>query len=174
MKKLRDPSDRLLKIAQNKIDIFSKDSLANRKRRANANADEWLDEYLRQAYEPTKHDFRKLRKRVNSYRKIYNANYRDIRSKFYAHKEITESTDIENMFAKTNIRELQKVFVFVNALYEALWEMLNNGRKPALRPMRYSIKNMRKNRNISSQKRTVQERIVEELQKFFELFLPKT
>lgn len=39
--------DRLLKIAQSNMAIFSKEALAGRKRRGSANADEWLDEYLR-------------------------------------------------------------------------------------------------------------------------------
>ena len=45
--------DRLLKLAQENREIFSKKALANRKRKASPNADEWLPEYLETSYEPT-------------------------------------------------------------------------------------------------------------------------
>ena len=81
--------DRLLKIAQDNINIFSKATLVSRKKQANANADE---EYFKNSYEPTKHDFRNLRKKVKDYRKIYENNYRDIRSQFYAHQGDSRSS----------------------------------------------------------------------------------
>ena len=88
-------------------------------------------------------------------------------------KEIAEAADVQKLFAKTNIRELQKVFVFANALYEALWEMLTNGRKPVLRPMRYSVNKMKRNRKKPRRNQTVQEMIVQEVQDFFESILSK-
>lgn len=163
--------DKLLKIAESNIDIFSKASLAARKRRESANADEWLDEYLRRSYEPTKHDFRELRRKIKDNRKIYEANYRDIRHKIYAHKEITEAAEERKLFSKTNVRELQNVFKFVNSLHEALWQMLHNGQKLVLRPMRYSVKNIMLNRKPEFETKPVQEMIVGEVQDFFKLFM---
>lgn len=163
--------DRLLKIAETNTDIFSKAALAARKRRDSSNADEWIDDYLKKSYEPTKRDFRKLRKKVKDYRKIYEANYRDIRRKIYAHKEIIDPADVQKLFSKTNIRELQRVFVFVNALYEAIWQMLHNGRKLVLRPMRYSVKNIKRNRKPEWKTQSVQEIMVGEVQDFFKSFM---
>lgn len=163
--------DRLLKLAETNIAIFSKISLAERKRRESQNADEWLDEYLKHSYEPKKDEFRIFRNKVKEYRKIYEANYRDIRHKIYAHKDVTDSKDVQNLFSKTNIRELQKVFVFANALYEALWELLYNGRKPLLRLMRYSVNSIKRNRKPEWQRQSVQERMVGEVQDFFQVFL---
>jgi hypothetical protein len=163
--------DRLLKVAETNVTIFSKASLAERKRRESPNADEWLDEYLRHSYEPKKDEFRALRKKVKGYRNIYEANYRDIRRKIYAHKEVTDSEDVQRLFGKTNIRELQKVFVFVNALYQALWELLHNGSKLQLRPMRYSVKSIKRNRKREWQSQSVQEKIVGEVQDFFQVFV---
>lgn len=156
--------DRLLKVAQENIDVFTKESLEKRKRNESKNADEWIDEYLKSVYEPKAKDFRGLRKKVVEHRKLYINNYQDIRHKIYAHKEITDSEEVQKLFSKTNIRELQKVFVFVNALYEALWQLFYNGRKPVLRRMRYSVKNMRRTKKPEWQSRTVQERIVAEVE----------
>ena len=97
---------------------------------------------------------------------IYITNYRDIRHKIYAHKEVSDAEDTQKLFSKTNIRELQRVFVFVNALYEALWQLLYNGRKPVLRPMRYSVRSMVSDRKPEWQSQTVQERLVGEVSDF--------
>lgn len=156
--------DRLLKVAQDNIGIFTKQALEKRKRNESENADEWIDDYLKTVYEPTANDFRELRKKVGEHRKLYNSNYRDIRHKIYAHKQITDSEEVQKLFSKTNIRELQKVFVFVNALYEALWQLFYNGRKPVLRRMRYSVRNMRRARKPEWQSKTVQERMVAEVE----------
>jgi len=160
--------DSLLRIAQDNIGIFSKATLAERKRRITANSNAWLDDYLKQVYEPTQDDFRRLRKYVNRYRKIYEENYRDIRHGLYAHKGVSEDTAVKGLFKKTNIRELEKIFTFLNALRESLWELLNNGEKPVLRPMRYSMRSIIKNRQPVWKIQTVQERIVGETQDFFQ------
>lgn len=112
--------DRLIKIAQENRDIFSTDALAKRKKKDSKNADEWTDDYLKGVYEPTEKDFRELRKKVKEFRKIYETNYRDIRHKIYAHKEVSDAEDVQKLLSKTNARELQSVFVFVSALYEAM------------------------------------------------------
>ena len=156
--------DRLLKVAQENIEIFSKASLEKRKRAESDNAHEWIGDYIKSVYEPNAKDFRALRKKVNEHRSIYKANYSDIRHKIYAHKEITDSEEVQKLFSNTNIRELQKVFVFVNALYEALWQLFYNGRKPILHRMRYSVKSMRKARKPEWQIQTVQERMVAEVE----------
>jgi len=56
---------RLLRIAQNHPDIFSKEALARRKERDSPGASKWLPDYLSKAYEPTPHDFRRLKAHVS-------------------------------------------------------------------------------------------------------------
>ena len=158
--------DRLVKFAQENRDIFSKESLAKRKKKDSPNADEWIDDYLKGIYEPTAKDFREIRKKVKEFRKIYENNYRDIRHKIYAHKEVSDAEDTQKLFSKTNIRELQRVFMFVNALYEALWQLLYNGKKPVLERMRYSVRSMVRDRKPEWQSQTVQERLVGEVSDF--------
>ena len=158
--------DKLVKTAQDNKEIFSKGALAKRKTEQSDNADEWIDDYLKSVYEPTAKDFRELRKKVKEFRKIYESNYRDIRHKIYAHKEVSDAEEMQKLFSKTNIRDLQKVFVFVNALYESLWQLLHNGHKPVLRSMRYSVRNMMRDRKPEWQSQTVQERMVGEVSDF--------
>lgn len=161
--------DKLLRLAQNNISIFSKEALAERNRKADSNADEWLEKYMKDVYVPTVDDFRRLRKHVKKYRQIYEGRCRDIRHKIYAHKELSKSEDIQRLYSLTNIRELEKLCAFLNKLHQTLWQLLFNGRKPILRPMRYSAKHIRKKPRPEWNSQTVHERIVSEVQSYFEM-----
>ncbi len=158
--------DQLLRIAQNNLSIFSKASLGARKQGGSPTPPDWLAEYLRDAYVPTQADFRRLRAHVREHRGVYEAKYRDLRHMFFAHKEVSTRADIDALFAKTNIRELQKMLVFLGSLYEALWQLFYNGRKPVLRPRRYSVKRMRHSPSPPWKKSAVQERITHEAEQF--------
>lgn len=158
--------DRLLCIAQDDPQVFSKEALARRKQGTNPNHPTWLDEYVRDVYEPTPKDFRRLRSHVRKWRKIYESKYRDLRRKLFAHKEVSNSAEIDALFAKTNIRELQRMFAFLGALHEALWQLFFNGRRPVLRPRRYSVKRMRDLPSPATRGKAVQERITQEAEQF--------
>lgn len=164
--------DRLLRVAQEHSDIFSAEALEVRKRAGSANANEWISDYMKDVYVPSADDFRRLRKYVSKYRKIYEKKYRDIRHKIYAHKELSDKADVYNLFAQTNTIEMQKLLIFLNRIHEALWQLFHNGRKPTLRPMKYSVRSMMNNDPApewQSQSLIVQERIVQETQKFFDI-----
>ena len=76
-------------------------------------------------------------------RRIYENKYSDIRHKFFAHKEIADAVEVDELFAKTNVQELRRLVVFMQRLHEALWQLFYNGHKPVLKPMRHSVKRMR-------------------------------
>lgn len=99
-------------------------------------------------------------------RKTYDDKYRDLRSKVFAHKELTDPAAVSALFAKTNIRELQRLLVFFSSLHEALWQLLFNGRKPTLEPRRYSMQRMRDLPSPAVRGRDVQERITYEAEQF--------
>lgn len=161
--------DKLLGIAQKQSVIFSAKALEARKRDGSANAEQWIYGYMKDVYLPTAHDFRRLRGYVKKYRRIYENGYRDIRKKIYAHKELSKLEDVQRLYAKTNIREMQKLFIFLNRLCQALWQLFNNGRKPTLKPMKYSVASMRKAEIPKWQSRHVQQEIVDETKSFFEI-----
>jgi len=160
----------LVDLGKKHKDIFSKQALADRKRLLSPNADEWLPQYLKDAYEPTAKDFLRLERHIEKYRNIYDQSYRKIRNKIYAHKELSQKHQVDKLFKKTNIRELEKLFVFLNKLYEALWELLYNGTKPVLRPMPYSLKSIKNKRLPDGQSKTIHQKVVEETLDFFHLY----
>lgn len=154
--------DRLIGIAQNNLQIFSKQALGARKQGSAPTPPAWLPDYLKFAKEATRGDVRRWRSQVNELRKIYAANYRDLRHEVFAHRGWT---DASQLFAKTNIRELQRVLLKLRALYEELWQLFFNGRKSKFRIGRYSIHMMRRKPSKRINGRPVHERIVHEAER---------
>lgn len=157
---------RLLRIAQDNPQIFSKTALGLRKQGSSKTPPDWLNDYLRDAYEPKAGDFRRLRGYVRKQRKIYDDKYRDLRHKIFAHKGTSDRAAIAAMFARTNIRELQRMLMFLGSLYEALWQLFMNGRKPSLRQRRYSVRRMREKPSPHANSQAVHERILHEAGRF--------
>lgn len=165
--------DTLLQVTKEHSDIFSAKALEVRKRAGSANADEWISNYMKDVYVPTDDDFKRLEKYISKYRKIYENKYQNIRHKTYAHKEVLNQDDVHKLFAQTNIPEMQKLLTFLNRLHEALWQLFHNGRKPTLRPMKYSIRSIMNNVQPPEwQSGYVQELVVRETQKFFDILSP--
>ncbi len=156
---------RVLRIAQDNPEIFSKVSLGRRRQGKNSEPPSWLGEFLRDAYEPTSKDFRRIRAHVHKWRRIYETNYRDLRHKVFAHKAADRDETVA-LFGKTNIRELQRMFAFLNSLYEALWQSFVNGGRLVLRPLRYSVKRMRALPSPGTGRWATQERITHEVTEF--------
>lgn len=157
---------RLLALAHGNLDIFSMDALAERKRKLSQNADEWLEEYLKHAYVPTGEDFRRLKRYVAQRRKLYEQVYRPLRHKVFAHRGITTKAEVTDLFAKTDLRELRQLLVFLGRLYEALWQLYYNGHKPVLRPAKFSVNRMLEQTSPNVNNGELQERLVSEAQQF--------
>jgi len=161
--------NRILKIGQSHIEMFSKTALADRKRKVSTSADEWLPEYLDQVYVPVPDDFRRLRKHVAKRRQIYNSIYHNLRNKVFAHKEISDKAIIQGMFQKIKVSEFQQLLVFPMRLQNALWELFHNGHKPVLRPVRYSGDHIRKQPSPQFRPRELQELLICETRRFLGL-----
>jgi hypothetical protein len=131
--------DKLLRLAQSNLSMFSKEALARRKQGDAPQPPSWLEQYLADAYVPVPPDFRKLRGHVKKHRSIYDANYRDLRHKVYAHKEAADGGETKRLVAKTTIREIERLLLFLLRIYNSLWHLLMNGRKPTLGRVRYAV-----------------------------------
>jgi hypothetical protein len=121
---------------------LSKSALEARKREGSANADEWIADYMARVHGPERADVRRLSKLVKKYRKIYVSQYEEIRNRHIAHTEIVDDAELAALYAKTNVRDLERLIVFLNKFHKALWELFHNGRRPRLRPMRFSAKSL--------------------------------
>jgi hypothetical protein len=126
--------DDLLKCCIEEIDIFSHEKLRSRKiDDKNGNEPEWLPQYIENAYEPTKEDFNRLRGEVTKRRKVFEAVYRPIRHKLIAHNDKEYMDKADELWAETNIQELEDIIWFLNDLKETLFDSFYNGWKPELK-----------------------------------------
>jgi len=158
--------EKLLKLALDNRQIFTKSALARRRQGASGAPPEWLESYLRHVYVPKVADFYRLRKYLSKWRKVYREKYQPIRHKVFAHKDVHDATDASILFARTNVRELERMLAFLLSLHEALWQLFHNGRKPALRSGRYSVKRMHERALSNVKPRSVTERLTHEALKF--------
>lgn len=161
--------DRLLNVARDNAVIFSKEALKDRKIKGCENANEWIGAFMKDVYVPTVSDFRRFKKYVSMYRKVYNNAYRDIRRKRIAHLELSNPDEVQKLFAKINTSEMQDLSTFPKRLHTCLWELFYNGREPVLRPMEHSINAMRMAKTPDWQSKPVQEHMVRETENFFRI-----
>lgn len=125
--------DDLLKSCIEEIDIFSLHNLRKRKVASNKGKElDWLQEYIENAYEPTMEDFNRLRGEVSKRRNIFNKVYRPIRHKLIAHSDKKFINKADELWAETNIQELEGIIWFLDDLRLTLFETYQNGRKPIL------------------------------------------
>jgi hypothetical protein len=158
--------DRLLKLAQDNPQIFSRAALAQRKQGSASTPPVWLADYMKRVYVPKPSDFRRLRGYVSKQRKIYIDKYRPLRHQVFAHKGLSDAAVVSALFAKTNIREMQQMLVFLMSFYNALWRLFYNGHRPVLHPQRYSVARMRARAAKSPKGGSVHERLVYEAERF--------
>jgi AbiU2 len=159
---------RLLRLAQDNPQLFSKAALAKRKQGAANSPPKWLNEYLRHAYVTKAADFRRLRGHVSKQRKIYLTKYQPLRHQVFAHTALSDATDISALFLQTNIREMQRMLTFLMSFHEAMWQLFVNGHRPVLRPRRYSVARMRERVARNARARSAHERLVYEAERFLQ------
>lgn len=157
--------NRLMEIAVQHPAIFSKEALAARKQRDSANADEWLPEYLKRVCVPSTSDLKRLENTLARYRRRYEKSYKGLRDKVFAHRDLVETKEVQELFSNTTIREFKGIYIFLAKLHEAFWELFNNGRKPNLRPQPHSVRRFLSSRRSSWQSPRIQEIIVKETQR---------
>lgn len=152
--------DYLIKSAESNIDLFQREALAKRKRHLDHSL---LTRYLDEAYYPNQNDFDLLKKKITTFRSLYEKSFRPARNKYIAHREKQEKEEVAALFGRGKVKDLWKLTTFLLQLHDILWQLYHNGRKPQFFKMPYSIS------TISRQKKQyssfAHEHIVEETQK---------
>jgi DNA-binding ferritin-like protein (Dps family) len=153
--------DGLLRIAEADREIFSRESLAERKSSI-AGLD--VQAYVSDAHVPTREDFRGFRRDVKEWRKSYKANYREVRNQIFAHAEVSQPQDVHDLFAKTNIQELELLVTDLVSLHARLQGWLQNGTRPAAVRGNSSVEDLRK-LPVSKSRYTLQGRVIQDTER---------
>lgn len=136
--------ERLIESFEESLALFQRPALEVRKMEGQSKRPDWMDDYLRDAYYPTKVDVTRLRKLVRKFAALYQSNFDPVRDKYYAHRAFLESHRNSALFNNTTYRHLWRLTTFLVGLHEALQGQLQNGHKPVIRQMRYSIRELYK------------------------------
>lgn len=165
-----DPTSRynvgaLLDAAERDVALFQRDSLAERKRDGKPTDPPWLEGYLNAAFYPTVKYFQQLRQKVDRHRSVYKRIIKPARDKYIAHR-VSHGQEVQELFGRGTLRELWRLTTFLLQLNEALEGLLNDGRKPKLRPMRYSIRSIYDSKDLGN---AAHEYIVRDVKKLMHL-----
>ena len=158
----------LLDTFEANLPLFQRQALADRKRDGKPIDPPWLAEYLDEAYYPSQKDARSLRKKVETYRAIYDCAIKPARHKYLAHREKRDHVEVSALFAGGTNRDIWRLSTFLLQLHDALWGLLHNGRKPKFRPIRHSAKTIFDSPSQSSEVHESIVREVKELMSFLE------
>jgi hypothetical protein len=131
--------ENLLLSFERELPSFQREALESRKLKNQSERPEWLNEYLDTAYYPSSDDAVYLRRLVEKQRLMFDNSIRAVRNQYFAHRQVTESSQVSALFGKGTIKEICQLCVFLVQLHDSMRELLQNGRKPAIRARKYSI-----------------------------------
>lgn len=113
------------------------DALRKRKSAGSANAQEWIDEYIRDVYVATEEDFKSLARLVRENSKNMKGVYSNAATKIYAHAIHLDYAAMSEVSEKLNFDEIEQALTSIWHAYEQVWQMFENGRRPSLEVKSY-------------------------------------
>jgi AbiU2 len=108
--------------------FFSRAALAERKRSAAGQPQpEWLDDYLKSAWEPTAVDLEKVRSTIEASHTKWKNVYQPIRNKVFAHTD--PNAVVADLFRDTLVGDIEDILHDLNKIRTAVFQLLENGRQ---------------------------------------------
>ena len=119
------------------IEEYTKESLRERKIQGSSNANEWIDNYMKEAYEPTVDDFKGMARLVRDNSKKMRGIYTNAASRIYVHAIHMDHTSITEITDQLKFDEIEEALLSIWHCYEQVWQMYENGREPIFNIGRY-------------------------------------
>jgi hypothetical protein len=159
---------KLVGIIKNNPKIFSEESFSCRWNEDKEKQEilDYLGEHLETFYVLTTKDIRDFANFINKQDKIYQEIFRDVRDHF-AHRIYSGNEEIQTMFNKIKLEQLEKFSVNLLSIHQAIWQLFHNGRGPLL-PLNsngHSTKEILKHLNDGDVKYYINEQITKETHK---------
>lgn len=123
--------DDLIKSCIDDVELFSKDKLRARKMMQSGEKP-WIDDYMKNAYEPKEKDFQMLRPEINKYKKLYQEYYKPLRHKIFAHSDKQHFSNSDELWGATKGVNMEDMLNFLEDLKVTLQMAYDNGTKPEL------------------------------------------
>ena len=123
--------DRLLSETKSHPEFFSKRAFESR-RMIDGKRPGYLDSYLVDVWEPTAEDLETLESYLAPFKAQFDAIYKPIRNKVFAHRDFRSREQADDLFGKTKIEEIGKILYALHDVMEAIWQLYHNGNQPGL------------------------------------------
>lgn len=162
----------LLISVEKEIHLFQRPALEQRKRAGFTGNFSWLPGYLDRAHYLTLKDVNRLRKKVDEYRSLYNRAVMPVRHQYLAHRQTHDESRVQALYARGKVKEMCHLSTFLVKLHLALRELHLNGKKPLLKPSRYSVRSMYDSESNRSGAHEYIVRDVRKLMQFMEATTP--
>lgn len=120
----------LFRQCKHSIEKFSKSSLEKRKiNEAGGTKPDYLDSFIKNAYEPKQADFKALKKNVSRVQKIYEDNFRPVRHKVFAHNDSEHISKPGDLFSVTTIDDAEDILNTLYKVERVIWDLYSNGKE---------------------------------------------
>ena len=112
--------------------LFSHEALRTRKEKLKLRPKD-LENYFVGLWVPDRRVVGILNKALAPHKDRFAADYLPLRSRYFAHNLLNDATTIQNLFAKTNRKELEETLLFAKEVVALIEEMYNNGTRAKAR-----------------------------------------
>jgi hypothetical protein len=112
------------------VEEFSLSSIRDRKFREGALSYEEASRYISNKYEPSEEDFKEMSAFIRSRSKNMKGIYSDVASTVYAHAIHFSHSEVLSANQTLNLHEIERALLSVWHVYEQVWQLYENGRKP--------------------------------------------
>jgi len=123
------------------LEEFSLKNIKDRKIRSGALSVEEAEIYIVGKYEPSNQDFNEMARFVKERSKNMRGVYTKVASKIYAHAIHFTHSEVLKPNQSLNLYEIEKALLSVWHVYEQVWQLYENGRKPEYTESKYQYKN---------------------------------
>jgi len=132
---------KLISVFIQNIDDFSLESVKRRKIANGALSSIQAEKYIEGKYEPNEDDFKNMAKYIRERSKRMKGVYTNVASKVYAHAIHFSHSEVLKPNQSLNLYEIEKALLSIWHVYEQVWQLYENGRRPELCEPSYQYKN---------------------------------
>ena len=104
---------KFIRLCLENVNDFSIQSLLDRKVAASDNAEEWIDEYMKNVYEAQPDDFKKLSNIVRKSSKKMKGEYTNAASNIFAHAVHIDAATIQSVTSKLELDEMETALLSI-------------------------------------------------------------
>ncbi len=121
-------------------ELFSKDRLRARKIALVHSTPDWLDDRVKEAWEPNATDLRLFKQSIKPLTTTFHNLYAPIRHQVFGHSILTEQQLVQQLFGKLQLADIDALLYALRDVLSNLDDLFLNGNKPAMGTRSYGYR----------------------------------